>query len=322
MPNITNKYGLPQPLYIAAHLDPYHRGDADISVTELIDSPRIRLLKQIYGDTIDIDVTEEIWPMLGTAFHNLMEEGGDEHDCIKEERLFAEINGWVVSGKFDRVNDVSSPEPILQDYKVTSVFAVMKGRLEWTEQLNCYRWLYHHNYVKEDPQLRVPEAQIVALCRDWRPNEVDRMARYPEVPCVKIDIKSWVLPEIEKYMVKRVELHQEAQRAYDEDGVLPECSLADVWGEPDKWVVETKAQGKNPRTSGTFKTEIEAKAFYAGGPTTVRSNVKCLPPRKKYGEWKRCERYCEFSSVCLQWRDRQQMIAAEQALHEIDKGTS
>ena len=43
---ITNKYGLPEAFVNFAKLDKYSKGDADISVTQLIDSPRVLLMRE------------------------------------------------------------------------------------------------------------------------------------------------------------------------------------------------------------------------------------------------------------------------------------
>ena len=47
---ITNKFGLPQPFVDFIKNDKYSRGDADISVTSLIDSPRVALMRQKHQD--------------------------------------------------------------------------------------------------------------------------------------------------------------------------------------------------------------------------------------------------------------------------------
>ena len=44
---ITNNFGMPQPFVDFAINDKYSKGKADISVTTLIDSPKIRLMKEI-----------------------------------------------------------------------------------------------------------------------------------------------------------------------------------------------------------------------------------------------------------------------------------
>ena len=52
---ITNKFGMPQPFVDFAINDKYSKGKADISVTSLIDSPRVRTMKDHYNDLIEVD---------------------------------------------------------------------------------------------------------------------------------------------------------------------------------------------------------------------------------------------------------------------------
>jgi len=67
---ITNKFGAPEELYKAACFDD-HVTKGDISVTTLIGSPRVRMLKDAYE--VEEDVNDHVFMMLGTAFHSLME---------------------------------------------------------------------------------------------------------------------------------------------------------------------------------------------------------------------------------------------------------
>ena len=63
---ITNEHQLPDAFLNFAKDDKYSKGDSDISVTTLIDSPRIRLLREKKKDEMTKDVVDMIWPLLGT----------------------------------------------------------------------------------------------------------------------------------------------------------------------------------------------------------------------------------------------------------------
>jgi hypothetical protein len=71
---ITNKHNLPEPIYRALTEDNYSRGNSDLSVTQLIDSPRIRILKHRHNDEITEDASEMLWSVLGTAVHTMFEQ--------------------------------------------------------------------------------------------------------------------------------------------------------------------------------------------------------------------------------------------------------
>ena len=52
---ITNKHNLPELVVNALTFDTYSRGESDISITQLIDSPRISLLERQHSDEIEQD---------------------------------------------------------------------------------------------------------------------------------------------------------------------------------------------------------------------------------------------------------------------------
>ena len=83
---ITNKFNLPEAIYEAVKNDGYTRGDSDISVTQLIDSPYIRELKNNHNSEIEEDATDRIWSLLGQAVHTILERADTED--LKEERLY------------------------------------------------------------------------------------------------------------------------------------------------------------------------------------------------------------------------------------------
>ena len=100
---LTNQHKLPDSIVsaITEISSNYSRGKADCSVTQLIDSPKIKILSEEYHDKITEDVADRIWSVLGTSVHDLIEK--TDNKAITEKRLFAECNGWVISGALDRI---------------------------------------------------------------------------------------------------------------------------------------------------------------------------------------------------------------------------
>ena len=99
--NITNKYNLPDVLLRFARNKNYSKGDAKLSVTELIDSPRVVALKHKHFDEMEQDVSDTVFSLFGTAVHHILDKFSEE-DVITEQRYFKEINGWKISGAIDR----------------------------------------------------------------------------------------------------------------------------------------------------------------------------------------------------------------------------
>ena len=98
---ITNKFNLPQFVVNALTHSDYSRGDSDISVTQLIDSPRIAQLQKQFADQQTRDAVDFVWSRFGTSVHTLFEESLKGSDVITEERLFTETQGWKLSGAID-----------------------------------------------------------------------------------------------------------------------------------------------------------------------------------------------------------------------------
>ena len=116
---LTNQFGAPDAFVKALEDDSYTKGEADFSVTGLIQPPQISRLREQYEDKLSSDVRDRIWMLLGTSVHNTLEKYGDG---LVEQRLFAECDGTVISGAIDLDKDGH-----ITDYKVTSVFTVQKA---------------------------------------------------------------------------------------------------------------------------------------------------------------------------------------------------
>lgn len=67
---LTNKYGLPDTLVKACANDT-HRVGGDMSVTQIIDAPQVRLLKK--RNDYETDVVDNLYMLMGTALHHILE---------------------------------------------------------------------------------------------------------------------------------------------------------------------------------------------------------------------------------------------------------
>jgi predicted transposase YbfD/YdcC len=105
MPKYTNKHNIPVEIIRAIENDDYTKGNADISVTGLIQPPRIRVLQDINKDKITSDYSDEVWKILGQSIHTIMERANESYeDTITEQRLFADVSGWTISGQTDTLS--------------------------------------------------------------------------------------------------------------------------------------------------------------------------------------------------------------------------
>jgi hypothetical protein len=294
---ITNKYGLPQSFLDFARNDKYSKGQADISVTTLIDSPRVRLMREHFADLREVDVTDMIWPLFGTAVHHVLESSEPSDDIVLEERLFTKINGWILSGAVDHQKiDRNTVE--ITDYKVTSVWSVIHGKIDWERQLNVYAYL-----VQKNKGLRVSKLSICAVLRDWNKRDAANKPDYPQAPVVIVDIPMWDEKDRIDYIHKRIWLHQDAQVRYDleiveQDRFVP-CADDERWKKEDSWAVKKKG---NKRALRVFDQEVLAEG-YVNSHNSLGNDGTVLEIEHRPGEYTRCKgNYCGVADFCHQYR--------------------
>jgi|TARA_R100000455_G_C6262462_1_gene117742 hypothetical protein len=289
----TNKHNIPQEIINAVHNDNYSRGKATISATGLLQPPRIRLLAQEHYDKLTIDVSDEIWKLLGQSVHTILERANENsEDIITEQRMFATVNDWTVSGQTDSI-DVKSNT--LKDYKVTSVWSIVsalnEGKVEWEQQLNIYAYLYKQTTGKTIDQLN-----IIAIARDWNKNQYLRSGGdYPPSPITVLNIDLWSDEEQEAFIKQRVSIHQEAEVDYLINDKLPLCTDEERWRRKDTYRVEKKGRKTAVRV---LDTQEEANEYIGG-----HKDSKLLKVVEAKGECVRCANYCDVAEFCNQYNE-------------------
>jgi hypothetical protein len=299
---ITNRHNLPDTFLSFARKDNYSKGKSDISVTTLIDAPRVNILRQQERDKIEVDAVDMIWPLLGTAVHHMLETSDPKGNVTMEERLFVDINGWTVSGQIDHQEEIGGMIHI-SDYKVTSVWSVIYGKEDWVRQLNCYAQL-----VRMAKGRDVRSVRIIAVLRDWQRREAQFKPEYPQAPVVSVDIPLWSEAEAMAYMQDRVMLHQEAQLAWDTQEAVVECSDEERWTKPDTWAVMKKGA---KRATKVFDN-VDAAKSHADGLGAGYGIVK------RDGGRTRCENYCSVADFCTQWAMERAALAAPEMFGETN----
>ena len=278
---ITNNHNLPTSVLNALHRPTYTKGDAHISCTELLNSPRIVQLKRKHWDEIEQDASEMVWQLFGSAIHHILEHGKGENHII-EERLFAKFSGWVLSGAIDL--QTVTPDGIeISDYKTTSAYAVMNEKADWTYQLNIYAHL-----VETVKKIPVTGLSIVAIIRDWTARDTKREG-YPQAPIVTIPITLWTRDEREAFIQSRLNAHASAMFEADTEGSLPECTPIEMWERPSTWAIK-KEGGVRAKSVHSTKEEAELNL-------TKGYSIEHRP-----GERVRCANYCQVAPWCSQYQ--------------------
>jgi hypothetical protein len=276
MGKLTNVHNLPAAIVAAVQNDPYV-GGGDISTTKLIDSPRVRVLGGKHKDQITVDVSERVWALLGQAVHTILERAGlRQEGMVVEERLYADVDGWQVSGQVDSMHLEMQK---LSDYKVTTVWK--KGGSDgWTRQLNVLRWLAHKNGHT------INTLEVIGIFRDWRKSEALRDPSYPQSAIQTIHVPLWTLEEAEDYVRERVAIHQAASK-----GIDIQCTDEERWMSPSKFALMKDGAKRAVRVADRAEDLGEAGEGYS------------IVERK--GEAKRCQMYCDVSAFCTQWAAEQ-----------------
>lgn len=284
---ITNKFNLPAPIYNAITNNTYTRGDADISVTDLIDPPRLVALRNVHADEIDADASDLVYSLLGTVMHGILERGGIHSGKGETEtRLSMKVNGWKVSGQFDYIDDSG----VLWDWKFVSVYEYINGVKSTREQqLNYYALLASHHHKK------INGLRVGFVFRDWSKFGAERDPAYPRVQAMDVSIPLWSITDTKKALTERVKVHQKAHAAVAKGEEPDECTPEERWAKPAKWAVEKVGTKKaiklldSEDTANTFAT-----ALRNANPKN-KYTVKYRP-----GEQVRCKSYCPVLKWCNQ----------------------
>ena len=321
---ITNLFNLPEPVVLALSEDDYTRGDSNRSVTQLIDAPRARILRQELDHLVTKDVSELIWIALGKTIHNMFEKYA-KGKYLPEERLFAEVDGWVISGAIDIQFDEGLKHVSLTDYKCTSVWSVIYGKDDeegqWAKQLNCYAWLATVAKV-----VTVDKLKIVVVLRDWKMREakINKGGNYPQSPIMEIEVPLWSEAARDNYIYDRVRIHQDAEFERLTGGKLPLCTDKERWKNPSQFAVK-KPQNKTAKRVLDSYEEAEEYIEWIGGKedddvqgreqqrANAKANGEKMKPAIKKNLYiiderpatpNRCSMgYCHIAEWCDQYQD-------------------
>jgi len=292
--NITNKFDLPLGIVDAIKNREYSKGEADISVTSLLMPPQMYRLLALHGKDIEVDASENIWALFGTAVHHILSLSAPE-DAIQEERFYLQVADWMLSGQPDIYRKTSK---MIEDYKVTSVYKVQAGDYDdWAFQLNCYKLLL------EARAYPVEQLRIVAIMRDWSFKEArsGRIQDYPKTQVQSISIPVWKPIDTLLEIAKRIKGHQAVLGLNREQ--LPQCTAEDRWAgqssynlvNPDKPNYVYRAYPFDESIEGDDK-RAETEAFITlAGMKAVGYKVQ-----KRSGFNMRCEYFCPVREVCFQ----------------------
>jgi hypothetical protein len=288
---ITNKYNLPEVFVTLANKKTYSKGNSQYSATEILSSPKIKRMVDKYDHLIEVDVSDMIWQLMGSAVHNILENAKTDNHIL-EERLFIDVDGVTVSGQIDLQHE--TPEGVLvTDFKVTKAWSFMANKKEWEEQLNIYKWL-----VETVKRKRVSGLFITAMIRDW--NAGDKRENYPKAAIQNLSIPMWDSVKAETFIRERLEVHRLSKMMYHLGDEFDDCTPEERWMTDTVYAV--KREGR--------KTAI--KLYKDLNEARDRAKQEKGYVEERVGEPRRCAgNYCLVSQWCKQYQDELSRGAVE-----------
>lgn len=271
---ITNKYGLPEPIYQAILKDGYVRGEADFTATELLKPPQQLYLQRKHNDELEEDASNMLWAVMGSAIHKLMEDSEIQHG-EREIRLQAEFDGVKVSGQFDYYD---TQDCILWDWKTVSVWEIIHGlKKDREEQLNILRVLLEANGRK------VKGIKVGCIIRDWSKSKATNDPGYPNSQFQEFTVPLWDHGEVVRFINTKIKERQ---------GEPGECTDEERWAKPSMWAVMSKGRKSAHRL---LESEELAEQW-------IKENKKGDHIIHRPGENTRCENYCSAAKFCPQFQ--------------------
>jgi len=273
----TNNQNLPDLAVKILSEDPYSKGDADISVTEMLSPPQMRHLLIKHDDELVEDISDRIASLRGRSLHYLIELAVlHDYNTLSEKSVYTECLGWKIKGQFDLV---LLGEGELIDVKSCKAYKVKNNKLprEWEQQTNIYRYM-----LKKEKGLTINKVSIFVAVWDYDEIKAKNDPYYPTSALFMIDVPIWTDEQTLAFIEGRIRLHQEE--------IPRPCTDEDIWAKDPLWAVMKRGRVKAVRL---FESQSEAEEF--------ASTSKDLTVEFRPGIATRCVRWCKVASFCSQW---------------------
>lgn len=205
----------------------YEAAKDTLTATTFNKSVQEIVLIERHYDEIEIEASDCLWRVLGSAVHKLLEDALNKAKLPEfvqtEERLYGEILGQQISSRFDLVRN-----NYMCDYKVTSAWTRVFGSRdkEWVRQESINRYLYNKVYKR----VLNDKSKLIVLYRDWSAKNVG--GKYPERPFESIELDLMSIEETEMFLEGKVRDIKEAREL--KDSSLPKCTDEERWKGYDK----------------------------------------------------------------------------------------
>jgi hypothetical protein len=280
---VTNKENMPSGFHNACKRE-YTREPDSYSITELQKGETALILERRYGDVVEVDCSEMVWLVFGSALHKVMEESTVEEGQFSEMAFTTKFHGTKISGHVD-LYDMN--EGVVCDYKTCSVWKVIFGDYkDWRNQTLGYCWLIRKN------GLEARRGIIVALMKDYSKRDSKMKPEYPKLPVKRIvfDFTEEDFDDYESYVRNKIDRIESLMSVETED--LPPCTPEDRWRKPDTFAVMKNGRKTALRVLDSYE---DAEAWRDG------NGGDYIETRK--GTDAKCKEYCSVCEFCPYWQE-------------------
>lgn len=267
---VTNKLNLPQVIIDCLVDDDHEYQPNRYSVTELINPPRLTMLKRRHE--VEEDASDMVNKLFGDAFHAyLKSHDKSEHTEYKMEEL---VGDCTLVGIIDKYADYT-----VIDYKTTTVYkVVMQDFSDWRLLGLMYAWLLRRR------GLYTGKLQYIAFLKDWQSSKAKYDENYPaqQIYVYEYDVTASDMVEIEAFIRDRLAILTACVNVPDDE--LPLCTPEERWSTQTKYAVMKKGR----KTAVKVCDSIEDAQAYGDG-YEIETRV---------GRDRRCDEYCERRMYC------------------------
>lgn len=308
---ITNKHDLPLSIAVWLMRDEYDYDPTAISATSLLKPLRQMILSsRVPPQNLTMDLADLIASRMGTSLHAGIEQAWedprlkeillklgfskeeadsfvinpeklteDATPVYMEQRLYRELDGIRISGKFDFIS-----KGVLEDFKSTSVYSYLLGDKEekFALQGSIYRWL-DPNLITED------HMRITYIFTDWQKSMVTQRENYPTSRVKSVRIPLLDITQTEEFIRDRLQQYAACKDIPETE--LPLCTDKELWRKESVYKYYANPE-KTARSTKNFTNLHEAYTYKAS-----KGGVGIVIEAK--GQVMAC-RYCRGFSLCTQ----------------------
>ena len=312
----TNKHDVSLALAVFLMYDQYDHDDRQncISATGLIKPLRQLILSHQHSNLDkEVDISDLVASRMGTAIHDGCQQAWEDTENVSqalialgasassiervvvnpqsaigegqipvyvEQRHEKEIDGYVITGKFDLVLDGT-----VNDYKSTSVWTYIydSNADSYTKQGSIYKWLTPDKITSD-------YININYIFTDWSAAKARQDPRaYPPQRVLTKKYPLWSESATEEWIRNKLDMF--TRNLNNPQEAIPECTKEELWASETVFKYY-KDPAKKARSTKNFSTMDEA-LIKKSNDGDVGEIVE-VP-----GEVKAC-RYCKVVSICTQ----------------------